>query len=148
MTHKNFQVFRVLGPTLRMKAQADSSSRGQKDFICREEKGCMGACWETWKPGSHGSGWKLGFYSLFLVARGQRYLSGANRQFPGKEKCLLGQLPPFGTSCYLSFIYTYQTLHDTAINIYKCGALCISLNKKRNSRSKNIYARRLMITTV
>jgi hypothetical protein len=28
----------VLEPTLRMKAQADSSSRGRKDFICREEK--------------------------------------------------------------------------------------------------------------
>jgi hypothetical protein len=38
MTHRNFQLLRVLGSTLRMKAQADSSSRGQKDFICREEK--------------------------------------------------------------------------------------------------------------
>jgi hypothetical protein len=38
MTCRNFQVFRVLGSTLRMKAQADSSSRSQKDFICREEK--------------------------------------------------------------------------------------------------------------
>jgi hypothetical protein len=35
---QEFQVFRVLGSTLRMKAQADFSSRGQKDFICREEK--------------------------------------------------------------------------------------------------------------
>jgi hypothetical protein len=31
-------VLRVLKPTLRMKAQADSSSRGWEDFICREEK--------------------------------------------------------------------------------------------------------------
>jgi hypothetical protein len=38
MTRRNFQVFRVLGSTLRMKAQADSSSRGWKDFICTEEK--------------------------------------------------------------------------------------------------------------
>jgi hypothetical protein len=38
ITHRNFQVFRVLGSTLRMKAQAGSSSRGWKDFICREEK--------------------------------------------------------------------------------------------------------------
>jgi hypothetical protein len=37
-THGNFQVFRVPGSTLRMKAHVDSSSRGQKDFICREEK--------------------------------------------------------------------------------------------------------------
>jgi hypothetical protein len=35
---QEFQVFRVLGSTVRMKAQADSSSRGWKDFICREEK--------------------------------------------------------------------------------------------------------------
>jgi hypothetical protein len=31
-------VLRVLEPALRMKAQADSNSRGQKDLICREEK--------------------------------------------------------------------------------------------------------------
>jgi hypothetical protein len=35
---QEFQELRVLEPTLRMKAQVDSSSRGQKDFICREEK--------------------------------------------------------------------------------------------------------------
>jgi hypothetical protein len=31
-------VLRVLEPTLRMKEQVDSNSRGQKDFIYREEK--------------------------------------------------------------------------------------------------------------
>jgi hypothetical protein len=31
-------VFRVLEHALRMKVQTDSDSRGQKDFICREEK--------------------------------------------------------------------------------------------------------------
>jgi hypothetical protein len=31
-------VLRVLEPVLRVKAQTDSNSRGQKDFICREEK--------------------------------------------------------------------------------------------------------------
>jgi hypothetical protein len=31
-------VLKVLEPALRMKAQADSNSRGWKDFICREEK--------------------------------------------------------------------------------------------------------------
>jgi hypothetical protein len=35
---QEFQVLRVLEPALRMKAQTDSNSRGQKDFICREEK--------------------------------------------------------------------------------------------------------------
>jgi hypothetical protein len=39
-------MLRVLEPALRMKAQADSNSRGQKDFICREfswrkEKDCI-----------------------------------------------------------------------------------------------------------
>jgi hypothetical protein len=33
---QEFQVLRVLEPALRMKAQADSNSRGRKDFICRE----------------------------------------------------------------------------------------------------------------
>jgi hypothetical protein len=31
-------VLRVLEPSLRMKAQADSNSKYQKDFVCREEK--------------------------------------------------------------------------------------------------------------
>jgi hypothetical protein len=35
---QEFQVLRVLEPALRMKAQADSNSRGWKDFICREQK--------------------------------------------------------------------------------------------------------------
>jgi hypothetical protein len=38
MTSRNFQLLRVPGFTLRMKAQADSSSKDQRDFICREEK--------------------------------------------------------------------------------------------------------------
>jgi hypothetical protein len=33
---QEFQELRVLKPALRMKAQTDSNSRGQKDFICRE----------------------------------------------------------------------------------------------------------------
>jgi hypothetical protein len=35
---QEFQELRVLEPTVRMKAQTDPNSRGQKDFICREEK--------------------------------------------------------------------------------------------------------------
>jgi hypothetical protein len=38
MIHRNFQLLRVFGPTLRLKAEVESSSRDQKDFICREEK--------------------------------------------------------------------------------------------------------------
>jgi hypothetical protein len=33
---QEFQVLRVLESALRMKAQTDSNSRGQKDFIYRE----------------------------------------------------------------------------------------------------------------
>jgi hypothetical protein len=44
---QEFQVLRVLEPTLRMKAQTDSNSRGQKDFICREEKRKT-AYWRLW----------------------------------------------------------------------------------------------------
>jgi hypothetical protein len=35
---QEFHVLRVLEPALRMKAQADSSGRDWKDFICRKEK--------------------------------------------------------------------------------------------------------------
>jgi hypothetical protein len=52
MTCRNLELLRVLGSALRMKAQADSSSRGQKGFTCREEKrkAAMGACRGTQKP--------------------------------------------------------------------------------------------------
>jgi hypothetical protein len=52
-----------------LKAEVDLSSRGQKYFICREGKrkaawGHVGGPRDWW---SHGSGWKLGFYSLFSL---------------------------------------------------------------------------------
>jgi hypothetical protein len=62
-------VLRVLELTLRMKAQTDSNSRGQKDFIYREEKRKT-AYWgmqgdpETHDPADQGGEW--GFYSLFF----------------------------------------------------------------------------------
>jgi hypothetical protein len=61
--HK-FQVLRVLEPALRMKTQADSNSRGWKDFICREEKRKI-AYWrmqgdpETGDPMGQGGEWVL-----------------------------------------------------------------------------------------
>jgi hypothetical protein len=57
-------VLRVLEPTLRMKAQVDSSSRGWKEFICREEKrktawwGVQGNL-ETCGPVDQGGDWVL-----------------------------------------------------------------------------------------
>jgi hypothetical protein len=84
----DFQVLRDLEPALRMKAQVDSSSRGWKDFICREEKrktaywGMQGDL-KTGDPMGQGGEW--GFIA-FRIAWGQRCLLGANR-FPGK--CLL-----------------------------------------------------------
>jgi hypothetical protein len=86
-----------------MKAQADSSSRGQKNFICREEKR-KAACGHVGGPGSQwscGSGWKLGFYSLFYCPRAEMSLR-CKQKFPWK-KCLLGQLSPSGMSCSPSF---------------------------------------------
>jgi hypothetical protein len=65
---QEFQVLKVLEPALRMKAQADSSSRGQKDFICREEKRRI-AYWrmqgdpETGDPVGQGGEW--GFIAYF-----------------------------------------------------------------------------------
>jgi hypothetical protein len=57
-------VLRVIEPTLRMNAQADSNSRGQKNFICREEKRKT-AYWrmqedlETSDPMGHFGDWVL-----------------------------------------------------------------------------------------
>jgi hypothetical protein len=78
MTHSNFQLLRVREPTLRMKAKADSRSRGQKVFICREEKkkvtwGMQGDL-ETGGPVVQVGNWVL--IALFYIARRQRCLSG------------------------------------------------------------------------
>jgi hypothetical protein len=64
----------------------------------REEKSCMGACSGTWKLVVPWVRLEIGFCSL-RVKRSLR----CKQIFPGKEKCLLGQLSPFGTYCSLSF---------------------------------------------
>jgi hypothetical protein len=77
MTHAGFQVLRVLDPALRMKAQADSNKRGQKDFICREEKRKT-AYWrmqgdpETSDPVGHGGEW---VFTVFFALLGGRDVS-------------------------------------------------------------------------
>jgi hypothetical protein len=70
MTHRNFQEFRVLGFTLRMKAQVDSSSRGWS----HAEVGGMQGDLET---GGQVGNWV--FISFLCIAQGQRCLSGADR---------------------------------------------------------------------
>jgi hypothetical protein len=67
---QEFQVLRVLEPALRMKAQADSNSRGWKDFICRQQKRKT-AYWgiqgdpETSDPMGQGGDW--GFITFFAL---------------------------------------------------------------------------------
>jgi hypothetical protein len=46
-----------------MKAQADSSSTGRKDFICREEKDCTAGNGDP-----SGLGWGLGFMAFLSIA--------------------------------------------------------------------------------
>jgi hypothetical protein len=59
---------------LRWKSKADLSSKGQRSFICREEK--RKATWgHAPGPGnqwSSGSGWKLGFIA-FLLPEGRDF---------------------------------------------------------------------------
>jgi hypothetical protein len=71
-----------------MKAQADSSSRGRKDFICREEKrkAAWRACRGTWE--THGPMGQVGdwvFITFLYIAPGQGCLSGADRGFLGRR---------------------------------------------------------------
>jgi hypothetical protein len=85
MTRRNFQVFRVLGSTLRMKAQGDSSSRGWKDFICRDEK--RKAAWghagdqETGGPVVR---LEIGFYSIFVYCLRAKMSLRCRQTFLGK----------------------------------------------------------------
>jgi hypothetical protein len=61
---QEFQVLRVCELALRMKAQVDSSNRGRKDFICKEERrktawwGMLGDL-ETGGPKSRVRDWVL-----------------------------------------------------------------------------------------
>jgi hypothetical protein len=70
---QKFQVLRVVEPALRMKAQTDSNSRGQKDFICREEKRKTAYWGMQGDPEAHDSresGWGLGFIAFFALPEG------------------------------------------------------------------------------
>jgi hypothetical protein len=101
-------VLRVLEPVLRMKAQTDSNSRGQKDFtcrefICREEKrktaywGMQGDL-ETSDLVGHLVG-RVGdwvFMAFFLHCLGAEMSLRCRQRFPGKERCLLDHFSPLG----------------------------------------------------
>jgi hypothetical protein len=73
---QEFQVLRVLEPALKMKAQTDSNSRDQKDFICREfswrKEKRKTAYWgmqgdlKTDDPMGRGGEW--GFIGYFFIA--------------------------------------------------------------------------------
>jgi hypothetical protein len=103
MTCRNFQVFRVLGCILRIKAQVDSRSRGQNILFVEKRRERLHHARGPGNRWSHGSGWKLGFCNLFILPE-----SGVVSQVQTEvswegEVSLLGQLPPFGTSCSPSF---------------------------------------------
>jgi hypothetical protein len=89
--------FRVLGSTLRMKA----AEVGKILFIEKRKAswGHAGGPGNWW---SCGSTWGLCFYSLFYCLRTEMCLR-CKQKFSRKERCLLGQLPPFRTSCSPSF---------------------------------------------
>jgi hypothetical protein len=42
-------------------------------------------------------------FIAFLYCQREEMSLRCKQKFPGKEKCLLGQLSPFGTSCSLFF---------------------------------------------
>jgi hypothetical protein len=95
VTHRNFWVLRVLGSALRLKAEADSRSRGPKDFICREEK--RKAAWghaagpgNWWFCGSVGQVINWVFTAFFFYFPRVDMSLWCKQMFPGKEKCLPG----------------------------------------------------------
>jgi hypothetical protein len=103
---QEFQVLRVLEPMLRMKAQVDSSSRGQKDFICREEQ--RKTAWWSMQgdPETSGPLGQIGdwvFIALFVYCPRVELSLWCKQKFPRKERCLLDHLSLFGTSWSPSF---------------------------------------------
>jgi hypothetical protein len=95
-------MLRVLEPALRMKAQADSNSRGWKNFICREfswrKEKRKTAYWrmqgdpETGDPVGQGGEW--GFIAYLHCLRVEMPFR-CKQAFLREEKCLLDHLSPF-----------------------------------------------------
>jgi hypothetical protein len=76
-------------------AQADSSSRGWKDFIVEKRKTAWWGMQGTWKQVVPWIRVGIGFYSLFVHCLRTEMLSDADRRFLGRSVSL--------TSCGLSF---------------------------------------------
>jgi hypothetical protein len=75
-------------------------------FVERREKlhGGMQGDPESGGPVGHVGNWVfIAFLYCLRAEMSLRY----KQKFPGKEKCLLGQLSPFGTSCSPSFTMTH-----------------------------------------
>jgi hypothetical protein len=115
----------VLEPALRMKAEADSSSRAQKDFICREEK--RKAAWgHAGRPGNRwscGPNWKLGFYSLFVYCLRVEMSLSADRCFLGRRGVSLANYhllgPPAVHPSHKTFMCIYVNMFVKHIHVYK-----------------------------
>jgi hypothetical protein len=78
---------------------------------------------------SCGSGWRLGFIAFFVYCLRVEISLRCGQTFPGKEKCLLGQLLPFGTSCSLFFKFPLSVVALTAVRdrdkeVYSVTASC------------------------
>jgi hypothetical protein len=58
---------------------------------------------------------EIGFYSFFVYCLRVEMSLRCRQTFPGKEKCLLSQLPHFGTSCSLSFKSPLSVISLTAV---------------------------------
>jgi hypothetical protein len=89
MTCRNFQVFRVLGCILRIKAQVDSRSRGQNILFVEKRRerlhGVMQGDQETGGPMGQVGNW---VFVTFLYCPRVELSLRCKQKFPGKEKCL------------------------------------------------------------
>jgi hypothetical protein len=94
--HEEFGCFRVLGSTLRLKAEANPRSRGQKDFICSEEERKVhgGMQWDPETSGLVGQVGNWVFIAFFLYCPRVEMSLRCKQTFSGREKCLLGLLGP------------------------------------------------------
>jgi hypothetical protein len=101
---QEFQVLRVIGPALRMKAQVDSNNRGQKELEKRRERLHERTCRVYQKLVVPWVGLRIGFYSLFEYCLRADMSLRYRQTFPGKKRYFLDHFSPFRTSCSPSFI--------------------------------------------